>query len=486
MPVLFQDFRANTYSRRHTVYSKIKRVTRDGYYTSNDFFGNNFTSNLLGLNDNSKDFFSNSCRDVIYSSDLDALIACGANAEGDKRNNLSTFMYSTDHGVSWAFAKDSFPSLGQYNGSGSYLVISDSEIFCGGSGGESLGNYVSLMKSSDGDNWTPVTACTLDEVLSMTTSGYGQILVWGLANATPTKLLLSTNNGDTFNEVNVASILTDDIRNILLYHINNSFYAVITLNNLSIVVLTISVANANTGGDDINNWTNITSNFEDGAGNPITLTGYSTSMYHDVVNNNTFILFGGGSNFIFYSTDGLNFIRTLVDTNIKAATKIVYSPTDTSYYLAVAYPESDTEPGNYTIMYKCLATDISSFVPYINTHDINLKVTSLKDVIINSVTDFYLGTNTINLVVANGFKRHDNNDYQYEYYGLVNVDIATGTINNTVQTKIDNVSKLIYNNPNLLVCTESSSQRFTNNDTIYYQGPSSTSLQETEHSADTS
>ena len=99
MPVLFQDFRANHYSRRHTVYSKIKRVTDNGYDTSNDFFGNNFTGNILGLTDDSKDFFSSSCNDIISFTDNNnntILVACGQNTSNDKRSPLSTFLYSTD------------------------------------------------------------------------------------------------------------------------------------------------------------------------------------------------------------------------------------------------------------------------------------------------------------------------------------------------------------------------------------------------------
>jgi len=488
MPVLFQNFRANHYSRRHTVYSKIKRVTDNGYDTSNDFFGNNFTGNLLGLNDNSKDFFSNSCSDIIYSSELDALIACGANVNGDSRSNLSTFMYSTNNGVSWAFAKDTFPAQSNgYNGAGEILAISDGVLFCGGTGG-TAGNFVSLMKSSDGDNWQ-ATSCSLSRVMSMATSGDGEILVWGQDSSYSHKLLLSTDNGDTFNEINYDTVLTSLPVSVgSVYHINNLFYFIVTQNTGAVAVFTISITDANTGGTDISNWTDITGNFSGANGN-ITLEGYNTSMYYDGDNENTFMLFGGTSHFVFYSTDGSNFTDLPLDNpHIKQARKIVYVPpsdgtTVGTYYLGIVYPENTLEPGNYTFMYSS-PTDNINWSNFLNTNDINSNVDSLKNIKnISGVYDFYLEANTLYLVVTNGVTTRGNHQ-GYEYHGLIELDLVSGLNNNPVD-KTGTVSKMIYSNPNLIVAVTSSSERFTNDDTIYYQGPNDTSLQETEHQDDT-
>jgi len=482
MPVLFQDFRANHYSRRHTVYSKIKRVTNNGYDTSNDFFGNNFTGNILGLTNDSKDFFSSGCNDIIYSSDFNALIACGYNAPGDNRSNLSTFMYSTNNGVSWAFAKDTFPNQSNTGGYAITLAISDGEVFCGGTGG-TTGNFVSLMKTSDGDNWDAVTSCTLREVTSIAASGDGEILVSGTDTSDVLKLLLSVDNGVTFTEINYATQLSNPAYTGPVYYINNSFYFAPTQGDGNALVFTITGANALNNGTDINNWTNITGNFSDANGT-INLTGFNTTMYYDSDNGNTFILFGGQtSHYVFYSTDGLQFIDIpLNDTDILQATKIIYVPSTGTYYLGVVHQADINNSANYSIMYSSPASDLSGWYVTLNTYVVTNNVDRLKDIPVNGVYDFYLESNTLYLVVTNVVERQGLPFT--EYRGLVKYDLVSGLMNTVVKNIGNDVTKMIYSNPNLLVSV-SGSQYESSNDTIYYQGPNDTTLQETEHKDDT-
>ena len=93
MPVLLKNYRVNDYSRRMTVYSKLKRITDSGFDTSNDYFSEGFTR-LLGINNESltKDYFSSQCNDIIYVSSLNIHIACGVNWYRDTRSTSSTFL----------------------------------------------------------------------------------------------------------------------------------------------------------------------------------------------------------------------------------------------------------------------------------------------------------------------------------------------------------------------------------------------------------
>jgi len=418
MPVLFQNFRANHYSRRHTVYSKIKRVTDNGYDTSNDFFGNNFTGNILGVNDNSKDFFSGNCNDIISFNNM--LVACGQNKSNDSRTNLSTFLYSTDDGVSWAFGTGAFPDFpGGEPGRGFNFLSCNNTLFCTGNGG-TYDNRVLVMKSTDGITWSNALTGGDQPPLffknTYATNGLDTILICKFSTIQDVEIQISTNGGTTFSQLTISNINNESIDNCNVYYIDNKFYALIsTVSNNYFLYST----------DNGSSWSSI---------NGVTGIMDVSNMFY--TNGFTFLFL---NNVLYDSTDGINFQSITLPITVDSMYNITYI-TDT-YYLV-----SDTgvlKLTDGTTNWNTLYTNESIVAGYVDSSGISLATTA--QIFINIQFDGTIPSPSL------------------EFFNNPNINIIT------------------KGSSNILVGLYTDS---SGDNTIYYQGPNDTSLQATEHQDD--
>jgi hypothetical protein len=345
MPVLLNNYRCNNFSGRRTVYSKLKRITDTGFDTSNDFFAEGNFSRLQGLNDNSKDYFSFVCSDIIKFNNGtgDLYVACGANSYTDNRTRLSTFLYSEGDGVSWTFSNDTF-GYGGGVPAGLVLIVSNNTLFCGGSGIDSNGNRYGLMSSTNGKTWEKVNSPSVfSQVSSMATNRSGKIVAVGYDTTLDNQIIqYSINNGVTWTQVQNISIAYSNTVNTFYAH--DTFFIGVTEDNDN---LTVYKSN------DLTTWTTVT--LKDSENNSITqlpadLNGvyYSSSKYILYLS----IVVDSNIQPVFYSTDGSTFTTsTGINLNPGGVTNVTYNDNDSNFYLSVHYYNSPISPDT-PIMYK--------------------------------------------------------------------------------------------------------------------------------------
>jgi len=436
MPILFQDFRANNYSRRHTVYSKIKRVTDNGYDTSNDFFGNNFTGNLLGLTDDSKDFFSSNCNDIISFSGK--LVACGQNTSNDKRSTLSTFLYSTDDGVSWAFGTGTFPDISSTDiGVGNKFLVSNNTLFCIGIGSPVTTNRTSIMTSTDGVTWTTLSTPGIQlntDNNGSVTNGTGTLLVTDVSSNRT--IMSSVNNGGTFSVVSsIQTLINNEIINdSTLYYCNNMFYAQIQTTQTT--TQNLYFLNSSDG----INWSAI---------NGITIDPDYSIMFS--ANGITFLF--NDINVLYYSTNGTTFQATSLQLTQDFVLHLTYNA-GTYYIITYLKVISSTDGITWNILYY--PSDPNEFI-----YDGYVDTDSIKLVIGGEITNIFSGLRKINFDGSVSFSP-------------------------TTTYPADNINKIYKGSSNIIVGSSlaDNSTDSSGDNTIYYQGPNDTSLQATEHQDD--
>jgi len=476
MPVLFQNFRANHYSRRHTVYSKIKRVTNNGYDTSNDFFGNNFTGNISGVNDNSKDFFSSGCYDIIFFDGK--LVACGNNATEDNRSNLSTFLYSTDNGVSWTFGNGTFQTYPNVGSVGLKFIISDNTtLYC-------MGYINTLMKTTDGINWSVVTSIpnNIYTPESMASNGEGDILITGNENnqSATAVLAISIDDAGSFqtmqNVPNTASTMQ-------VFYTQDFFYLYVTYYDAptdatTYRMFTFNIETTQNINDiyDFNNWDDITANFTDSSNNPNWTGGSSINIYY--LNNKTFInmtRYSLNINALYCSTNGEDFQQVTGISENAQLNQIRYNSTNSTYY-ACANSVSISASFDY-FMYS--SSDGTSWTGIISTT--NFSADYGLTVPVTGFDDFIVDTNGFKLFIS---YTTDEGDTIYTA-GFINTNL-TGNILPGGSTILENmfISKIFSHNNYILVPFGNGGYSNANN-TIYYQGPNDNGLKPTEHQDDT-
>lgn len=482
MPVLLKDYRVNDFSGRRTVYSKLKSVTDSGFVTSNDYFAENFTR-ILGINNESltKDFLSSKCNDIIYVSSLNKHIACGTNWTGTTLSRASPILYSEDNGVSWTFANDTFDPIDNgFLGSGSVLIFSGGFIFCGGG---TTGNKNCLMKSSDGINWQEVP-CPLININKMVTDGSQNILVAGRDEFEEWMVLSSVDNGSSWQQIPLftSTASTGNVMDVTLIFVNNTYY--IGSYFLSRVCLLFTSS-------DLNTWTDISNKFTFNLA-AMTLLGVLNSISYS--NDTGIYMICMGYNWdkktspVFYSSDGINFIGSPgLPNTIRQANDSLYSTADSRFYLSVQYEYGLVNTTGLSVMYT--SPDGSTWTSFLNNTDIKTSLPTsieIEDRNVLGISHFYID-NFHTAIYAIGFYSKDfsvRGNINYSF-GLINIDL-TGSLYETSTIAINGqtCTKLLYDNSTFIVGMANGSSREVLDNTIYYQRPSDSTLQPTEHADD--
>ena len=472
MPVLLNNYRRNDFSKRCTVYSKLKRITTRGFDTSNDYYAGGNFGILQGLNDNSKDYFSLECNDIIKFGDL--YVACGQNAYNDQRKGLSTFLYSKDDGVSWIFSNDTFGTYEGYLGYGKVLIVSNNTLFCGGGGIDSNGNRYGLMSSTDGKTWETVNSLPIDEIYSMATNGSGEIVAYGFNS--PSNLTqpaqYSIDNGITWNPVPNITI-TPGNDTVKIVYANDKFYIGTTDYNTNALTVYTSI--------DLTNWSTVT--LKDSENNSITqLPADLNGVYYSSANNlDIYILYlttGDDSNIqpVFYSSDGVTFTASTGITFSNAnVTNVTYNDNDndSSFYLSVSYNDNQVSQGT-PIMYKS-TDDGKSWAGISTITDLSSGLPSTISGDVTGISQFFIKDSTT--IIACGI---------YEAalpFGLVSISLSDYTVSSYGKSIVlDNgVTKLFHEDGTILVGVF---KYPTADNTIYYYDDTSRKLVATEHQDD--
>jgi hypothetical protein len=486
MPVLLKNYRVNDYSRRMTVYSKLKRITDSGFDTSNDYFSEGFTR-LLGINNESltKDYFSSQCNDIIYVSGLNLHIACGTNWWKDTRSKSSTFLYSEDNGVSWTFSTDTFEPLGNdFLGAGSVLIFSNSIIFCGGTGGAPV-NRKCLMKSSDGKNWTNVS-CPLLSIYNMVTDGSGKILVSGPNQSGKIDVLMSQDNGITWQTISDFTSATsgETVYSADVIFINNRYYIGIYLYNGICTILTSA---------DLNTWTDISGNFTANS-TLITIIDMLSSVYYD---NGVYILcleLAKVRNYppVFHSSDGINFVgSTGISNRVSYASNVIYNSNDSIFYLSAQYPADLNNSSSLNIQYfsslniMYFSTDGATWTPLLNNDAITNLPSSISNYIVLGISHFYIDNSTNSIYAIGLYSRVYAGNPTYFSFGLLNIDLD-GTIigDDPIALNGETCNKLFINNSSVLVGMGYGTAKLSLVNSIYYALSPDVTLLPTEHADD--
>lgn len=458
MPVLLKDYRCNDFSKRVTVYSKLKRITTRGFDTSNDFFAGGNFGILQGLNDNSKNYFSLRCNDIIEFKGI--YVACGQHASTDPRKELSTFLYSVDKGVSWTFANDTFGG----GGKGQVLIVSDNILFCGGKGSDDDGTtYYGLMKSTNGKTWTKVTS-PFSEITSMATVGSGEIVAVGMDTTNTNQIVrYSINNGSPWDLDPAISITKDDT--VTTFHANDRFYIGVSQINSSLTVYTSLTA--------LTSWSTVP--LTDINSTPITFAAHLNGVYYS---SGQYILYLGtvGLNNIppvFYSSTGDNFTAcrdiNISDVDVK---NVAYNVADSRFYLSVSYSNFPLSSGT-PIMYT--SSDGESWGKIIdNNHLFSVLPSSLNSDGVTGISQFFI---VEDLIVAVGSYKNINS------FGLVPISSIVHAVTNVIRPIVLNggVTKLLYDEDSLMIGVF---ENTTSDNTIYYYDETQLKLAVTEHHGD--
>ena len=469
MPVLLKDYRCNNFSGRRTVYSKFKSITTRGFDTSNDLFAGGNFGILQGLNDNSKDYFSLECNDIIKFNNL--YVACGANSSTDNRTRLSTFLYSDNGGVSWTFSNDTFES-GDY---GLVLIVSKDNnnintLFCGGSGTDSNGNLYGLMSSTDGINWETVTPITFSKIDDMATNGSQEIVAVGWNTEYTNRILqYSTDSGGNWTSVSNISINPGDI--VKIVYANDRFYVgVADYNNGSTLTVYTSTSS------NLTNWTPVT--FNDSTNASITsLSAYLSGVYYSSVNNSDlYILYLGSYRSsvtgVFYSSDGVTFTASTGITFSNASvTNVTYNDTDndSNFYLSVHYYNSPISPDT-PIMYN--SSNGESWTGIITSNKLSSGLpSSISSSTVTGISQFFIQDSAIVACGSYG---------DASAFGLVSIALPHYTVTSygTSIALNGGVTKLFHDDAILVGVYEYS---ISDNTIYYFDG---TQLVATEHQED--
>ena len=387
---------------------------------------------------------------------------------GDTRSNLSTFLYSTDNGVSWTFGNGTFQSDANVGAFGLKFITSDNTtLYC-------MGYVDILMKTTDGINWNVVTSIpnNLNEPVSIASNGEGDILITGLSyNLNGLVVSISIDDGTSFQ--NMQNLPTNAYEAYVFYTQDIFYLYVLGGTSSTMYMFNMETQNVNDI-TDFNNWNDITPNFTDSSNNPSFIGGGGILMFYE--NDTAFVRMTNydtpSQHVLYSSTDGENFQEVTGLGGNEKVNQIRYNSTNSTYYACVS--QLDSSQSIDYLMYS--SSDGTSWTGIISSDNF---ITETATQGVEGIRDF--------VVEANGFKLFTSyNIYDVNYsVGFINTDLTGIALDSSdpivlIEMYLNKI--FLYNNYILTIFSQSDT---SNGNTIFYQGPNDTTLQETEHQDDT-